>query len=375
MIFMPALFHGVRILDFTKVLSGPLATRMFADEGAEVLKIESEAHHDDARDFPPLHHGWSGYFEVLNRNKKGVQLDASRPRDLKAIYTLCKDADVVVENMTPSTKHRLKIDDQTLRAINPRLIYASLSGLGQADDRKYYDMIAQAESGLMSLNGFPDAPLKIGPPIVDTFSGMTLAFAIASALFYRERTGEGQSIDVSMLGCSMNLLESNLIEYAVRKQNPERTGNQDNQVSPFGVYKTRDGSIALAIGNNALWNAFAGFLETHRPLERERYVTNQLRLEHAAALTVLIEEIFKGYLTEDLVLRLNLLQIPCSRVNTMADVYHDERHYQTQRLVKYASPQFGECVVPGKSVHFSAVDAVGFSPAPALDQNTEDYVV
>ncbi len=372
---MPSLFDGIRILDLTKVLSGPLATRMFADYGAEVLKIESRTHFDDARHFPPLSHGWSGYYEVLNRNKKGLLLDLSDPSDLEAFYGLCEQADIVVENMAPRTKHALKIDFETVRTRNPRLIYASLSGHGQADPRKYYDVIAQAESGLMSLNGFADEPLKIGPPVVDAFSGMTLAFAISSALFYRERTGKGQFIDVSMLGCAMNLLESNLVDYSLHKQNPVRTGHQDNQIAPFGTYKTQDGAIAIAVGNDPLWETLASFLAKHRTFSAERFRTNQSRLKHSQELTSLLEEVFSAQKTSALVEALSRLGIPCSRVNSMADVYAEERHYGTGRLVAYAIPHVGTCVVPGSSISFSAADQMSFQPAPSLGEDANPYAV
>ncbi len=365
---METIFKKLRILDLTKVLSGPLATRMFADYGAEVIKIESLEHYDDARDFPPLVNNWSGYFEVLNRNKKSINLKLSDPIDLQRFYRLVQDADVVVENMTPKSKHKLKVDYDTLRLINPALIYASLSGLGQDNDRKYYDMIAQAESGLMSLNGFAEAPLKIGPPIVDTFSGMTLAFAISSALYYREKTGKGQYIDVSMLGCAMNLLESNLIEYSTSQKNPERTGNQDNQVAPFGVYKTKDSSIALAIGNNNMWLKLANFMTQSIPFDQEKFHTNQLRLMHADELTILIDKVFSQWTTADLEKQLMILGIPGTSVKSIADVYNDPAHYTSKRLIKYDRPGFGECVVPGFSINFSATPNAELHLAPEITQ-------
>src|SRR5436190_764977 len=150
---MATLFEGIRILDLTKVFSGPFATRQFADYGAEVIKIENTEHPDDSRQFPPLKNGWSGYFEILNRNKKGIGLNLKDEKDRKKFYKLCETSDIIVENLTPQTKYNLKIDYEKIKKINPTIIYASLSGINQKSNRKYYDVIAQAESGLMSLSG------------------------------------------------------------------------------------------------------------------------------------------------------------------------------------------------------------------------------
>jgi CoA:oxalate CoA-transferase len=166
---MAPIFKGIRILDLTKVFSGPFATRQFADFGAEVIKIENRDTPDDSRGFPPLKGNWSGYFEILNRNKKGISLNLKQTQDLQKFYKLCESADCIVENLTPRTKYNLKIDYEIIKQINPKIIYASLSGLGQNSNRKYYDVIAQAESGLMSLTGAEKIPMKIGLQLLTHF--------------------------------------------------------------------------------------------------------------------------------------------------------------------------------------------------------------
>ncbi len=375
MAHMDSIFTGIKVLDITKVFSGPFATRCLADYGAEVLKIEDILHQDDARNFPPLKNTSSGYFEILNRNKKAVSLNLKDSADLQSFYNLCKDADVIVENMTPSTKYPLNIDYKTIYKINPRIIYASLSGRGQQENIKYYDVIAQAESGLMSLSGTAHTPMKIGPAVVDAFSGMTLAFAISSALFYRERTGKGQSIDVSMLGSAMNLLEQNLIEYSITGQIPKRTGNIDNAVAPFGAYKARDGYIVIAIGNDSLWRVFEGFLEKHNcSFDNSMFKTNDLRLQNELRLTNLIQAVFKHYTISQLLDILPTYSIPCSRINTMKDVYDSSKNYALGFLEKYEHPKLGSIVAPGQSIIFSEVPRVKTHPAPTLGKNNKDYL-
>lgn len=370
---MKNIFSGVRVLDLTKVFSGPFATRMLADYGAQVIKIESEKNYDDSRNYPPIKNGWSGYFEILNRNKKGVSLDLSQSRDLKLFYKIVEQADVFVENLTPSTKYKLKIDYEKLKQLNPKIIYASLSGLGQESNKKYYDVIAQAQSGLMSLSGSPGEPMKIGPSVVDAFSGMTLAFGISSALFYRSQTGKGQYLDVSMLSCAMNLLESNLIEYSLTKKNPVRSGNQDNAISPFGVYQARDGYIVVAAGNESIWKSFCGFLRSNLEFNTALFSSNILRLKNNQKLTEIIEKTFADYSIERLEEKLNNLGIPSSKVNEMSDVYNNTEIFKNQTLIHFQNNQLGDCVIPGKSINFSEVSGVKITPAPGIGENDNDY--
>lgn len=371
---MSGIFSGIKVIDLTKVFSGPFATRMIADYGGEVIKIENQKFYDDSRDYPPLKNEWSGYYEILNRNKRSISLNLRDPRELELLYILCKDADVFVENLTPSTKYKLKVDYQTLKKFNNKIIYASLSGLGQSSDKKYYDVIAQAESGLMTLSGESDTPMKIGPSVVDAFSGQTLAFAIASALFYREKTGLGQSIDVSMLGCAMNLLESNLIAYSVTKKNPIRTGNKDNLISPFGAYKTKDGFIVLAIGNNSLWKVFLSFLKQYTNItSEEQFSTNSLRLVNNELLTPIIEAVFTRFLTVELQKKLTTLSIPCSKVNNMSDVYKNSDNYKNGFLVKMRNKRTNNFVTSGRSIKFTRDTSKKFVLAPAIGEDNGDY--
>lgn len=370
---MYSIFKGVKVLDITKVFSGPFATRMLADYGAEVIKIEHEKNYDDSRNYPPLKKNWSGYFEIVNRNKKGITLNLKDNKQLDQFYTLIRTSDIFVENLTPSTKHKLKIDYETVKKINPRLIYASLSGVGQKNDKKYYDVIAQAESGLMSLSGDPEKPMKIGPSVVDAFSGMTLAFALASALFYRQKTNIGQCIEVSMLACAMNLLESNLIEYSLTKKNPKRTGNHDTAISPFGLYKTKDAYIVVAAGNNSLWKKFADFLQKHISFDEKPFATNELRLKHNDSLTTIIENIFSNFSVHDLTSILSSLSIPCSRTYEMSDVYNDQNNYKTGALVQIKDTKLGTYVVPGTSITFSNGETIEISKAPAIGEDNDRY--
>lgn len=346
---------------------------MFADYGAEVIKVEHENNPDDTRYFEPLKGGWSGYYEMLNRNKKSVSLNLKDKKDLNKLYKLIKEADVFVENLTPSTKYKLKINYEILKTYNPSIIYASLSGVGQNTDRKYYDVIAQANSGMLSLNGSPNKPLKIGPPVIDAFSGMTLAFAISSALFFREKTGKGQFLDVSMLSSAINLLENNLIDYSITGKNPKRPGNQDSALSPFGVFRTKDSSIVVAAGNQKIWQTLCTFLKKHLSFDEKLFDSNSLRLKNNVALVEIMEKAFSSYTSKELEDQLNLLQIPCSRVYEMSDVSKDEDNYKRQSLIRFSHSKLGECIIPGKSINFSQPADFKISEAPVIGQDNKKY--
>jgi CoA:oxalate CoA-transferase len=366
------IFKDIHVLDLTKVFSGPFATQMLAAYGAEVVKIETPENYDDAREFAPLINNHSGYFEILNHNKKSISLNLKDQKDKNKFYKLVEKADVIVENLTPQTKHKLAIDYITLQKINSKIIYASLSGVGQRANRKYYDIIAQAESGLMTLSGTPGNPVKIGPSVVDAFSGMTLAFAISSALYHRQKTGEGQYVDVTMLGCAMNLLEQNLIEYSINKQPPIPPGNQDTTIAPFGIYKTHDGHIALAIGNDIQWQQLKTLLEDPI-LQQDKFKTNSLRVTNNTELTTILENIFQRYTQKELGEWLSTANIPASQVETIVEVYNNKYLYNEGMLKQIQHAHLGNCVIPGTGIQFSKAPQISYEPSPEIGQNNKEY--
>ena len=368
------IFSNITVLDLTKVFSGPFGTRILADYGAEVIKIENPEAPDDTREYPPVKNKWSGYFEILNRNKKGISLNLKNPKDLKKFYTLAKKADVIAENLTPKVKKRLKIDYPIIKKLNPKIIYASLTGLGQKYNTKYYDILAQAESGLISLTGTPDMPTKVGPAIIDAFSGSFLALSISSALFHRERTGKGQYIDISMLDCAMNMLESNLIAYSISKKNPVRTGNKDNLISPFGLYKCKNGYIALACGNNKQWQTLSDLLEDYsKSFPAKMFTNNTKRLKNNATLTKYIEKYFKKFTKKLLLEKLAKLDIPSAPVNEMNDVARDQKILNSGAIKKVRHNRLGEIIIPGRCMNFSAVKNKKYEAAPKVGRDNKKF--
>lgn len=354
------IFSGIKIVDLSRVFSGPFATRHFADFGANVIKIEPP-NGDDSRNFPPKIGKWSGYFELLNRNKSSLFLDLKKDHDYKYFVNICKDADVLVENYTPGVTRKLGIDYKTINKINKRIIYATISGISSQVNRKYYDVIAQAECGLISLNG-SNEDMKIATSVVDAFSGMKMAYAISSALYFRELNGKGQKIEVSMKGSGFDLLEQNLISTSVTNINPTKVGNMDNAIAPFGIFKTKDGSVVLAVGNEEMWEKLSSFLSKELlEFDGNLYSDNSSRLKNLTRLRVDIETVFSKLKKTEVITLLNKMKIPCGQVKTMKEILMDKENFKYQLLKKYSSKDVGAVTVPTGGINFSLVNQVKFS--------------
>jgi crotonobetainyl-CoA:carnitine CoA-transferase CaiB-like acyl-CoA transferase len=246
---------GVRVLDFSRVLSGPFATMCLADLGADVVKVELPHEGDDTRRFgPPFHHGVSTYFLAVNRGKRSIALDLKSERDRATARALARVADVAIENFRPGVMARLGLDAATLRGDNPRLVYCSISGFGQADDRGGYDLVIQGMSGIPALTGEPaGGPTKDGASMADLVAGHNAVQAILAALYRRERTGEGAFVDLAMLPAMAALLVYHATGWLNGGTPPRRWGNQHPSIHPYGTYEAADGWFNLAVGNDAQW--------------------------------------------------------------------------------------------------------------------------
>ncbi len=359
------MFSGVKIVDLTRVFSGPFATRLFADYGADVIKIEAPERPDDSRSFGPLKDGASGYYETLNRRKRGLRLDLTTQAGKAKLFELIKDADVVVENYRPGTKHRLGISYDDIITHNPQVILASVAGISQDHDEGYYDVIGQAESGIMSMSGYPGEPMKIGTAVVDAFSGALLAHAISSAMWYREKTGVGQWVDVSMLASALNLLENGLAEYAVHGKNPSSAGNVDAAIAPFGVYRCADGAIVIAAGNNKLWERMYDFLQRYQKAPDIDFSSNEARLDNQIELTMYVETVISKMRRAEVIGALKKIDIPVAPVQLMSDVAHDQKLFDIGALERVDHPKLGEFVTPGRAITYRAApEEVPYTFAP-----------
>ena len=274
--------EGIKVLDMSRVLAGPHCAAILADLGAEVLKIEEPGMGDEARFLRPFSNGESAYYMNFNRGKKGITLNLKSGKDI--FLQLVKDADILVENFRPGVMARLGLDYETLSKLNPGLIYVAISGYGQSGSNSQlpgYDPIAQAMSGICSVTGWPDAePARCGAPVADVLAGINGAVGALAALNYRNRTGKGQMIDVSLVDVSVSALASLNQVYLSEGRVPSRQGNGTEAAAPGGSCHAKDGTVIFAAGNDRLWPKLAALMGRPELAEDERFSKNAQRVKH-----------------------------------------------------------------------------------------------
>lgn len=369
---------GIRVLDLSRVLAGPYCTMLLADMGAEVIKIERPETGDDSRFFSPFKDGESGYYIFLNRGKKSITLNLREPEAVAVFKDLVKISDVVVENFKPGVVEKLGIGYSELKRVNPRIVYASISGFGQDGPfahRPAYDIVAQAMGGLMSITGYPEVPpTRAGNSLGDVTSGLFTAYGILLALFHRERSGDGQYVDVAMMDSIFSFLENNVMRYLFSGVVPTRIGSRHPISAPFDIYQAKDGYVVIAVANDALFKRFAEAIGKPELALDERFVTDPQRLAHQQELKEIIEEWTREQAVEEVVEYLNGFSIPSSPVLDIAQVCAHPQIQARRMLVEIEQPGLGPIKVPATPVKLSETPAVVTGPAPALGEHNQEVL-
>ncbi|HSD85330.1 MAG TPA: CoA transferase [Anaerolineae bacterium] len=364
---------GVTVLDFTRVYSGPCATLRLSDLGADVIKIEHPIGGDDSRAFGPFIAGTSGYFETLNRGKRSVAIDYRVSAGQALVQELVRQADVLIENFRPGQMKRYNLDYASFSAIQPRLIYVSITGFGCDNPQGCYDIVAQAMSGLMSLTGFPNQPVKTGPAIADAISGLTAANGLLAALFRRERTGQGAHVEVAMIDAVFACLENALADFDVTRQVPLRCGNTDRVVAPFDCFRTTDGWIVIAAGNDRLWRSLARLIDEGLMVD-PRFATNLRRVENNAALHSILAAWCQARSTQALLAELHAAGVPAGPVRNIAELAIDPRLEARGMLASVEVAEGVRLKVPGSPVHFEDVAVQPAQRGPRLGEHTRSIL-
>lgn len=369
---------GIRVLDLTRVLAGPFCTMMLGEQGAEIIKIETPNGGDDARHIGPFIDGRSGYFMSINRGKKSIALDLKAAEDRAHFERLLDTADVLVENYRGGTMEKLGFGWAALHARYPRLIYCAISGFGHTGPyaaRPAYDMIVQAMGGVMSVTGYPgQPPARVGVSVGDLAAGLYGAGAIQGALFHRERTGETQKLDISMLDCQVTLLENAIAQTHVRGAPPGPIGARHPAIAPFGMFRARDGYLAIAAGNDALFATLCTALGLDALHGDPRFATNPARMEHVDALTDAMNAALAGADRADWFARLEAAGIPCGPINTVADVMADPQ-VAARNMIVHIDDEAGPFPTPGNPVKSSIFPDPATRPAaPRLDQHRAEIL-
>lgn len=370
---------GVRVLDFTWALAGPFGTMQLADMGAEVVKVEHPATTEKERGFGPYHQGISTFFFSVNRGKRGIAIDLKAPEGRELVLRLAARADVVTENFRPGTMDRLGLGYEELRRINPRLIYAALSGYGRTGPYSPYaavDAVAQAMGGPMSLNGHPDEPpLRVGVSIGDMVGGLYLAMGVLAALHARSLTGEGQLLDVALTEAQIALCENAIARHSAFNEHPTRIGGRHPLIAPFAPYPSADGYVVIA--NVKQWDLFCALIERDDLAFDPRFTTNRARLENIDALDAELSRALRRKTTAqwfEILRDTNVCAI--GKVNSIADLFEDPHVAAREMLVDVPMPYGlpGAITLPNNPMHLSATPPHVGTPMPGHGEHTMDVL-
>ncbi|MBI3028813.1 MAG: CoA transferase [Candidatus Rokubacteria bacterium] len=359
-----------RVLDLTTVRSGPTCTKILADLGADVLRVERPG--DSGRERVFFDQG------DLQRNKKSLVLNLQHPKGVEILRALALRADVVVENYRPDVKHRLGIDYDALARENPRLVYASISGFGQTGpyrDRPGYDQIVQGMSGLMSLTGTEEtAPLRIGIPIGDLLAGYFAALGILAALIERERSGQGQRVETSLLEALVGSLSFQAARYLNTAEVPPPVGNHHPLTAPMGVYRAKDGHLNLAVGNDDMWGRLCGALGLPELADDPRFARGSARLTNRAAMDGILEAALAGRSATEWVEILNAAGVACGPIYRLDQVFADPQVVESGLVHELNHPAWGLHKVMGLPVHLHRTPARVRTPAPLPGAQTREVL-
>ncbi|RQO42819.1 CoA transferase [Variovorax sp. KBW07] len=389
----PAALDGIKVLDLSRVLAGPWCTQILADLGADVVKIERPGVGDDTRTWgPPFIKDANGndtdqasYFTSCNRNKRSVTIDMATPEGQALLKQMAAQADIVVENFKTGGLKQYGLDQESLRAANPRLIYCSVTGFGHDGpyaERAGYDLMIQAMTGMMSITGRPDdvpggGPLRVGVALTDLFTGVYASTAILAALQVRDRTGEGQHIDMALLDVGMAILANQASAFLNTGKAPQRQGNTHPSLAPYQDFPTQDGSMLLAIGNNG---QFARFCEAAGHAEwaaDARFASNTLRVKHRGVLIPMMEELTRTRTTADWVTLLEDKAVPCGPINDIAQAF-DDAQVKARGLAVTLPRDAGDGIASitgvASPLRLSATPPVLRHAPPALGQHTQEVL-
>ncbi|MDJ0995658.1 MAG: CoA transferase [Dinoroseobacter sp.] len=381
----PGALDGVLVLDLSRILAGPTATQLLGDLGATVIKIENpKTGGDDTRSWgPPFvdtkdgNSDLSAYFVSSNRNKFSVAADLSTEAGQALVKSLATEAHILVENYKPGGLKKYGLDFSSLKAINPRLVYCSISGFGQTGpnrDRPGYDLLAQGYGGIMSITGEPDGPpMKVGVGIADVMCGMYATVGILAALRHSEATGDGQHIDLSLVDSQMAWLINEGTNYLVSGSSPIRRGNGHPNIVPYSVFPTRDGHVILAVGNDSQFKAFCRAFARLDLLDDARFRTNPLRIANRDALNSAVTETFADKFRDDIVKLLQESGVPCGPIHSVADALGSPQAIARNSVVKIADPNVeqNEQDLIGNPLKFSRTPVKYASPPPRFGAHTK----
>lgn len=369
---------GLKVVDLTRVLAGPYCTMMLGDMGADVLKIEEPRHGDDTRGWAPFVDGWSSYYLGINRSKKSVALDLKSDDGRRALRALIATADVLVENFRPGSLNDLGFGVGEMTALNPKLIYCSISGYGQTGPRAHlpgYDVVIQGEAGLMAITGERDGePMRVGVAMTDYLAGLYAIQGILLALVERQTSGLGQHVDIALFDSMLSVMRLQIGMLRASGEEPGRFGNQHPSIAPYETLRASDGQVIVAVGNPRLWIQFCAAIGRAEIADDPRFRTNDDRLANRAALRSLLEEIFGSLTVASIVSLLEAHGVPCGRVRSVREAIEDPQVAARAMLTRLRHEALGTVESVGNPVKLSRTPARIQLPPPRLGEHTAEVL-
>jgi crotonobetainyl-CoA:carnitine CoA-transferase CaiB-like acyl-CoA transferase len=376
---MGAALEGIKVLDLTRVLAGPWATMTLGDLGAEIWKIEHPGAGDDTRSWmPPSVEGISTYYLGANRNKKSLAIDIGTAEGREIIVELARKADILIENFRPASLRKFKLTYDDLKAINPRLIVCSISGYGRGhaqEERPGYDFIIQAESGFMAITGERGGePMRLGVAFIDLVTGMNAVQAVLAALYMRERSGEGQWLDIGLNDSALFLLANVASGYLNTGKEHGRYGNAHPSIVPYQIFSCADGRIAIAVGNDEQFRRFCRVIGLAQLSDDPRYATNRKRTEHRDTLLPLLEQHFAGLNLTEVLADLRAAGVPAGDVRSVGQALTSDFAELRQSVVSVPAPTIGTFRSVRSPLRMSASPSREPTPPPAIGQHTDEVL-
>lgn len=378
--------NGVKVLDLSRILAGPTCTQLLGDLGATVIKVENpKTGGDDTRQWGPPYvtdadgnqSDLSAYFMAANRNKRSVAIDIATEEGQQAIRRLAAEADILIENFKPGGLAKYGLDYASLKDDLPGLIYCSISGYGQTGPNSHkpgYDIMAQGFGGIMSLTGEPDGqPMKAGVGIADVMCGMYACIGILSALHHREKTGEGQQIDLALVDAQIAWLINEGVAYLNTGQIPKRRGNEHPSIMPYGVYETSDGHVILAVGNDSQFRRFMEFLKLEGLAEDARFATNPARLQHRDALNAILIPSVQRFTTDEVLAAMEARKVPAGPVQNLETLFATGQ-VEARNMTIGMDTAAGPVKLLGNPLNFSRTPVTYRHAPPRCGEGTEELL-
>jgi len=367
------------VVDLSRILSGPICTMLMGDMGANIIKIEPPPSGDDSRQWgPPFIGGISTYFHSINRNKKSLCLNLKAEEGRRILWKLIERADVVIENFRPGVLDKLGFAHEDVSRVNPRAVYCSISGFGQTGpyrDRPGYDVIAQGESGVMDLTGFPDQPpVKLGASLADIVTGLYAFQGVLLALLARYRTGMGQRIDVSLLDSMVSTLTYHALIYFTTGRSPTRMGTRHPSIVPYECFQAADGFVNIAVTNQKQWVNFCNVLGFPQVARDPRFETMPQRLAHYDELKLLIDQVVPKWTRAEVIRRMTEVGIPSGPINTVGEILEDPQIKAREMVYELIHPEYGPLRVLGIPIKLSETPGALELAPPQLGQHNREIL-